>query len=272
MVRKRRSIRTYNTEEISSEIVGKLNDYINEISGPFKENITFKILDSKERINGARLGTYGVIKGATKFIVAKVKEGQYSLEELGYEMESLVLYATSMGLGTCWIGGTFKKGQFAKAMELREGEILPIVLPIGYAKEKRSLIDKTMRFISKCDKRKQWNEIFYLRDFSCPLTQYCTLDGFKDMFENVRLAPSAVNKQPWRIVKRGNEFYFYVNEEKEEKKEDSYDIKRIDMGIAMCHFELTCKEQGIKGNFKVSDPNISDMPNSYKYIATWVKE
>ena len=155
IVRKRRSIRTYNTEEISSEIVGKLNDYINEISGPFKENITFKILDSKERINGARLGTYGVIKGATKFIVAKVKEGQYSLEELGYEMESLVLYATSMGLGTCWIGGTFKKGQFAKAMELREGEILPIVLPIGYAKEKRSLIDKTMRLYQNVIKEKQ---------------------------------------------------------------------------------------------------------------------
>ena len=78
IVRKEKSIRTYNTEEISSEIVGKLNDYINEIKGPFKENITFKILDSKEHINGARLGTYGVIKGATKFIVAKVKEGQNS--------------------------------------------------------------------------------------------------------------------------------------------------------------------------------------------------
>ena len=104
------------------------------------------------------------------------------LEELGYEMESLVLYATSIGLGTCWLGGTFKKGQFAKAMEVEEGEVLPIVLPIGYAKEKKSLIDKTMRFISKCDKRKQWNEIFYFRDFSCPLTKHYTLDGFEDMF------------------------------------------------------------------------------------------
>ena len=83
IVKKRKSIRTYNTEEISSEIIGKLNDYISEINGPFKENITFKILDVKERINGAKLGTYGVIKGANKFIAAKVKDGQYSLEELG---------------------------------------------------------------------------------------------------------------------------------------------------------------------------------------------
>ena len=36
IVRKRKSIRTFNTEEISSEIVGKLNEYINEIKWPFK--------------------------------------------------------------------------------------------------------------------------------------------------------------------------------------------------------------------------------------------
>lgn len=272
IVKKRKSIRTYNTEEISSEIIGKLNHYINEINGPFKESITFKILDSKERLNGARLGTYGVINGTNKFIAAKAKEGQYSLEELGYEMESLVLYATSMGLGTCWVGGTFKKGQFAKAMEVEEGEILPIILPIGYEREKKTLIDKIMRLISKCEKRKPWNEIFYFRDFSCPLTQYCTLDGFKDVLENVRLAPSAVNKQPWRIVKNGNKFCFYINEDKNDKKEGNYDIKRIDMGIAMCHFELTCKELGINGEFKVEDPKIKDIPNNYKYFISWAKE
>lgn len=187
-------------------------------------------------------------------------------------MESIVLYATSMGLGTCWIGGTFKKGQFAKAMQVQEGEILPIVLPIGYEKEKKSIIDKTMRLIAKCEKRKAWNEMFYFRDFSCPLTQHYTLNGFKDAFENVRLAPSAINKQPWRIVKHGNEFDFYVNEDKDEKKETSYDIKRIDMGIAMCHFELTCKELGIKGKFKVGSPKINDAPNNYKYLITWIKD
>lgn len=272
IIRKRKSVRTYNTEEISSEIIDNLNVYINRVSGPFKENITFRILDSKEHINGAKLGTYGVIKGATKFIAAKVKRGKYSLEELGYEMESLVLYATSMGLGTCWVGGTFKKGQFAKAMEVSEGEILPIVLPIGYEKEEKSFIDKAIRRFSKCEKRKQWNEIFYFKDFSCPLTQHYTLNGFKDAFENVRLAPSAINKQPWRIVKHGEGFDFYINEEKEEKKETDYDIKRIDMGIAMCHFELTCKELGIDGYFEVRAPKTEEIPKNLRYLATWVKK
>ena len=82
-----------------------------------------------------------------------------------------------------------------------------------YEKEKKSIIDKTMRLIAKCEKRKAWNEMFYFRDFSCPLTQHYTLNGFKDAFENVRLAPSAINKQPWRIVKHGNEFGYSTKEE-----------------------------------------------------------
>ena len=84
---------------------------------------------------------------------------------------------------------------------------------IQYEKEEKSFIDKAIRRFSKCEKRKQWNEIFYFKDFSCPLTQHYTLNGFKDAFENVRLAPSAINKQPWRIVKHGEGFDFYINEE-----------------------------------------------------------
>lgn len=272
IVKRRKSIRTYSDEEVKGEIVNKLNDYIKNLQGPFKEKIIFKVLDSNEHINGARLGTYGVIKGATKFIAAKVKDGKYSLEELGYEMESLILYATSLGLGTCWIGGTFKKGQFAKAMEVENDEILPIISPIGYSSNKKSFVDNTMRKLAKCDKRKKWNEIFYFRDFSCPLTEFCSLDGFKDVLENVRLSPSAVNKQPWRIVKHGNNFDFFIKEDNEKSKNEQYDIKRIDMGIAMCHFDLTCKEMGIGGGFKVVNPNIENIPKNYKYLITWKKE
>ena len=49
-------------------------------------------------------------------------------------------------------------------------------------------------------------------------------------------------------------------------------IKNIDIGIAMCHFDLTCKEKGIKGEFKIVNPHISQIPKHYKYIITWIKE
>jgi len=42
----------------------------------------------------------------------------------------------------------------------------------------------------------------------------------------------------------------------------------IDMGIALCHFELTCRELGIGGKFEI----LKDFPDSdsFKYVVSWV--
>ena len=60
----------------------------------------------------------------------------------------------------------------------------------------------------------------------------------------VRFAPSAVNKQPWRIIAVGDRYHFY------EKKDNGYvgeatgDLQKIDVGIALCHFVMGFEEQG----------------------------
>ena len=63
---------------------------------------------------------------------------------LGYSLEKVILYCTSLGLGTVWLGGTFNKGNFAKAVNLKENEILPIVSPVGYEGGKKSLFAKVV--------------------------------------------------------------------------------------------------------------------------------
>lgn len=65
-----------------------------------------------------KLGTYGVIKGANHFLIAACENDDLSLMALGYTFEKLVLYCTSLCLGTVWLGGTFNKGEFAKAINL----------------------------------------------------------------------------------------------------------------------------------------------------------
>lgn len=63
---------------------------------------------------------------------------------LGYSLEKVIIYCTSLGLGTVWLGGTFNKGNFAKAVNLKENEILPIVSPVGYEGGKKSLFAKVV--------------------------------------------------------------------------------------------------------------------------------
>jgi hypothetical protein len=49
------------------------------------------------------------------------------------------------------------------------------------------------------------------------------------------------------------------------------DLQRVDMGIAMYHFDLTCKELGIKGKWIIEDPEIENLPELTSHLVTWVE-
>lgn len=272
IIKERTSVRTYNQNEIDKEKIVKIEEFIDNLKGPFNEKVRFKIINSKETLKGEKIGTYGIIKGANIFIAVAYENGEMALEEVGYEMEKLILFVTSLGLGTCWIGGTFNKSEFSKAMELKDNETLPIVTPIGRNEDKKRFIERAMKFFTKSKKRKEWYELFFLRDFSIPLTPVINLGYFKEVLENVRLAPSALNKQPWRIVKDSNKFHFYINSPKIKNDKLTFDIHRIDMGIAMCHFDLTCRKLGLEGIFIKDNPEVKNIPKNTEYVITWVSE
>ena len=48
------------------------------------------------------------------------------------------------------------------------------------------------------------------------------------------------------------------------------DLQRVDMGIAMFHFEQTARELGMKGSWSVADPGISPLPSMTEYVVSWV--
>ena len=51
----------------------------------------------------------------------------------------------------------------------------------------------------------------------------------------------------------------------------AYDLQRVDMGIAMCHFEMTANELGIEGKWVLSDPGNINIPQDTEYIVSWVE-
>ncbi|MBE6051499.1 MAG: hypothetical protein E7214_12850 [Clostridium sp.] len=78
----------------------------------------------------------------------------------------------------------------------------------------------------------------------------------------IRLAPSSVNKQPWRVIKEENSIHFYFANSKASTI--------IDMGIALCHFHLTAMENELSGEFVVNNPKIEN--NNLTYIISWVQK
>ena len=267
-IKERHSVRTYDPRALSAKEKDLFYDFIKTLENPFSVDVTFRLLESGEAVNGEKLGTYGVIKGAKNFIGATVPNTDLALEALGYSLEHLVLYAVALGYGTCWLGGSFDKSAFSKSMGVKEGELFPVITPLGYPVEKKRVVDSLMRWAAKSDQRKEWNDLFFNENFSTPLTKADAGD-FAYPLEMTRLAPSAVNKQPWRVLKQQKFYHFYEAKTLKEGKH-SFDIQRVDVGIAACHFDLAAKEKGLPGSFKKLSSPVIKTSDGMDYLFSWV--
>ena len=271
-IKKRISSRTYIDKPIEEEDKKHISELLSSNrKGPFGSKVRFELLDFTEMDTKEikTLGTYGIIKGAKLFIVGAVKRSDKSMEDYGYCLEKIILMATVLGFGTCWIGGTFKRSSFAKRINVSHDEVVPAISPIGYARGKGSTIDSVVRFIARSHKRKQWSELFFNDNIHTPLEKN-EAGEYATSLEAVRIAPSASNKQPWRIVKEKEEhvFHFYLKGTRGYGKAfKGVQLQNIDMGIAMCHFELASNEMGLIGRWEDKKPPM-DVGNM-EYIVSW---
>lgn len=239
----------------------KLINFIKDIEEK-NDNYRFPIFNSA---TSGKVGTYGVISGGDTYISGVIKNKDADLVKLGYLFEKIILYATSLDLGTCWLGGTFNKSDFIERSKLTEGESFICASPVGYISENKSIRDRAMRRIAKSDHRKKFDEIFFDKSLN-PIDKN-KLGLYEKALEMVRIGPSASNKQPWRIIKDGDKFHLYLERTPDYAKQLDYDIQLLDMGIAQYHFEYTLKEYSVEGKWN----KLEQYPkyNHLEYISTW---
>jgi len=269
IIKTRKSWRTYNGKAIENEKKEQLSDFISRLDEPpFGSKARFQIVDLDLKGAGTVSGTYGVIKGAKSFLAGVVAENPMDMEDFGYLFEKIILFATGVGLATCWMGATFSRPLFSGKMGLKPEETIPAISPVGYGAAKRSFRDVVFHLSAGSKNRKQWPELFFDGTFQSPLNKGD--NGKLDvLFEMVRLAPSAVNKQPWRLILDGRKIHFFLKRTRGFENMFKMDLQRIDMGIAMCHFELAACEAGVEGFWKVSQPDISSLPDEVEYVVSW---
>ena len=266
-IKKRVSVRSYESKKLSVIDKEKLLKEINKLTNPFGENVRIHLIEKDIASNGEKLGTYGVIKGAQTYLGVSVDKSEYGLIAAGYQFENLILYATYIGLATVWLAATFSKEQFITAMDIKHDEFFPAISPIGYAAGKKSITESIMRKTMKSDKRKPWEEIFFQDSFGNALSKE-EADVYRKPLEMLRLAPSATNAQPWRVVKKQGSYHFFETH-KSNASEDDKMIKKVDLGIALGHFHQTVLENGLTGNFEKQSDFKIDIPENTNYIISW---
>lgn len=271
-IKNRKSIRTYEDKILAPGIKQEIVSFINSNkTGPFGNTVRFELVDltGSGQDELKQLASYGNIKGPKYILAGAVKKSPNAVLDYGYLMEKNILAAMSLGVGTCWVGGTFSRAGFMQKINAADGEVVPAVVPLGYAAKIKDLSDSATRLFVAADTRKSWKDIFFNENYNTPLTE-AAAGVLKTPLEALRLAPSASNKQPWRIVKDGDKLNIFLERTPGYWREPLEDIQLMDIGIAMCNFDIEAEEKGLFGKWAVGAP--LKAKDGWEYVASRVIE
>lgn len=265
-IKNRKSWRTYKTERLDSELIDKIKaELTGNIEGPLGNPVHVYFFE-RETTEKEKLGTYGMIKNAKYFIGGEIKPKKEAFLDFGFILEKAVLKLTDMGLGTCWLGGTFTKSNFMEAAEVDDNKIMPAVIATGLPKSKRALRDKLISFNAGSQKRKSRDKLFFNKNSETALNSK-EAGAYSEVLEMVRLAPSASNLQPWRIIKDEQDFHFFLKRKILYKRIlKNVDLQMIDMGIAMYHFSAAANQLNLSGEWHLDEYRINE---DWEYVISW---
>lgn len=278
VIRSRSSVRKYHPRPIDTESRQAIEQLLADPpEAPFGTTLRIELVTAtaRDRSELEGLTTYGFIRNAPGFVVGAVAPRPLDLEDFGFVLECAVLRAADLGLGTCWLGGTFNRSGFAEKIGITANESVPAVLAIGHPAEKRGKVERLIRYAAKAERRRPFESMFFDGGFDRPLSRK-SAGPFAEPLEMVRLGPSASNKQPWRIVREFDSTVFHLFLERSRKYQRNAslagkaDLQRIDIGIAICHFQLAARAAELEGRWKVEEyPDVGPLPPNTEYIATW---
>lgn len=241
----RRSVRSFKMDRMSGEFFHQLDKYM-ETMMPLYADIRCHIdivctLDSS-------VSSKGMFRTKAPYlIVFRSEDGYEAYENAGYILEEIVLYLASKGIGSCYQGAARVEYE-TEYPELRQC----MVVAFGYTESNphRDAMDAQRK----------------------PLKNLCTLKCDYDaelmtLLEAARLAPSALNSQPWRFVVYNNRIHVFARTDRVIDKYSNM-MSAIDMGIVQCHLYLAAEELWMKAELKRLDSVSYKEIKNHKYIKT----
>jgi len=237
---RRRSRRRFDSIQLESNLLARLQTICKEFR-PFPPARAELVTQSPDRILKGAIGPYGKVKGAPALIAfIGDMDDPHIQEKVGYLGEGVILEATAMGLATCWVAGFFRPRLAASIVGAAENERVLAVTPVGHAVKDPTWEERIMTGFGRAHRRKP------LAKLVTGLDQTELPHWMKSALEAARIAPSAINRQPWRFYAEPNSITVSVNNPR-----FTFGIsKRLDCGIAMLHIEVAARTRGMQGRWE----------------------
>lgn len=236
-IKVRRSRRSYDR---NSAIDAEARSRLHDVCGGFRpfNGVRVEFIDEPpDDIFANALGFYANIKGAPAFLAFIGDSADPNVQEkMGYTGEAAILEATSLGLGTCWVALTYNAKTVKSLIKLDRNEKLICVSPVGYSTEQWSKIYTGQG--SSHQRKPLPSMVRGLPESSRPAWANSAVEA-------ARLAPSAMNRQPWGFHVDERSVTVYIKDRGPE-----FNVaRRLDCGIAMLHMELGALSSGSTGNW-----------------------
>lgn len=209
-------MRKYNGGKLSLEELARVEQYLHECKPLCPEiAVKFEIVPCSET---------NCKFDAEYCLIVYSEEANLWLANIGYMLEQWDLYLATLNVGVCWYG-------MGKVDEpKKEGLSYGIMLSFGKSNE------EDFRKSTDGLNRKEVDEIWY------------SADGIANdnLAEIVRLAPSAVNSQPWDVEQDGNTLKVYRVKGKTPVLSGVLfkHWNKVDIGIFLCFLDVALESEG----------------------------
>jgi nitroreductase len=245
-IRLRTSVRSYSSRPVQQDLLERLlalGKDATHLTPVCPRIILVTGVDETRHILTHIVGSYGLVRNVPHLLVALLpEESPRAQVDAGYVLEQVVLEATLLGLGTCWITGTYDAGRAGESVRLAPGEVAGAVCAVGHAGSGGfdRLHDTAVRRLARGDRRKALTESVFAQRWGGPWSPEGADPRLVEVLECARLAPSAANRQPWRLGVAPGRMSLAL-------ARASY----FDAGIVMAHVALVSEQLGRPGHWEL---------------------
>lgn len=201
----RHSVRSYLDKEITGDVLAQLQQEID--AGNRESGLKMQLVLNEPQTFAGLKARLGKFKNVGNYLALVGRPGGNFAENCGYYGERIVLKAAQLGLNTCWVGLTYRKG--ASGAAIVPGEKLLLVVAIGYG-----ATPGTGHKVKPIEQLSRVNGVMP--------------DWFRRGVEAAQLAPTALNQQ---------KFVFELNGDRVKASSGRGFYVKVDLGIAKYHFE-----------------------------------
>lgn len=242
---RRKSVRKFRQDEIDERTLEKIRRFGEDIEGIYPDiSATWKMFRAGEQ----RLKGLFLVKAPWYLAIYSPAVEGYQ-ENAGYLMEQMSLYMHTLGIGSCYQGS-------AKLGKKEDSGLCQVMI---------------MAFGRPAEPLERSREEFRRMELKKLMSVHGNFGKVqRKLLEPARLAPSALNQQPWRFVVTDNRIHLFVKKPGKLGHTMQQNFNLFDAGIAFSHMLITAEELWMDVEFQKMDSILEKDFQNFQYVGSIV--